>query len=119
MFELAKRNNVSIPYNNIEEVKSAYNFQNLDSFLNIYYQSSKVLIKEHDFFDLTWAYVLKCIEDNIVHTKIFFDPQTVGGIAFIIPQNNYFKIKNILKKNEIVFSKIGYIDNSHSHLRVI
>ena len=75
MFKLAKRNNVSIPYKNIEEVKSAYNFKNLNSFLKIYYESSKVLINERDFFDLTWAYLLKCKEDNIVHTEIFFDPQ--------------------------------------------
>ena len=75
MFKLAKRNNVSIPYKNIEEVKSAYNFKNLNSFLNIYYESSKVLINEKDFFDLTWSYLLKCKEDNIVHTEIFFDPQ--------------------------------------------
>jgi len=84
MFELAKRNNVSIPYNNVEEVKSAYNFKNLDSFLNIYYQGSKVLIHENDFFDLTWAYVLKCKEENIVHTEIFFDPQAHidRGVSF-------------------------------------
>ena len=84
MFELAKRNNVSIPYNNVEEVKSAYNFQNLDSFLNIYYQGLKVLIHEKDFFDLTWAYVLKCKEDHIVHTEIFFDPQAHvdRGVSF-------------------------------------
>ena len=84
MFELAKRNNVSIPYNNVEEVKSAYNFKNLDSFLNIYYQGLKVLIHEKDFFDLTWAYVLKCKEDNIVHTEIFFDPQAHvdRGVSF-------------------------------------
>jgi adenosine deaminase len=84
MFELAKRNNVSIPYNNVEEVKSAYNFQNLDSFLNIYYQGLKVLIHEKDFFDLTWAYVLKCKEDNIIHTEIFFDPQAHvdRGVSF-------------------------------------
>ena len=75
MFELAKRNNISIPYKNIQEVKAAYNFHNLDSFLNIYYEGSKVLINENDFFDLTWAYLLKCKEDNIVHTEIFFDPQ--------------------------------------------
>ena len=75
MFKLAKKNNVSIPYKNVEEVKSAYNFKNLDSFLDIYYQSSKVLINEEDFFDLAWAYLLKCKEDNIVHTEIFFDPQ--------------------------------------------
>ena len=84
MFELAKRNNISIPYKNIEEVKAAYNFKNLDSFLNIYYQGSKVLINEMDFFDLTWAYLLKCKEDNIVHTEIFFDPQAHvdRGVSF-------------------------------------
>ena len=59
------------------------------------------------------------LKKNDLINKIFFDPQTVGGIAFIIPKNNYFKIKNILEKNEIVFSKIGYIDNSYSNLRVI
>ena len=93
MFELAKRNNVSIPYNNVEEVKSAYNFKNLDSFLNIYYQGSKVLIHEKDFFDLTWAYVLKCKEENIVHTEIFFDPQTHldRGISFDIVINGISK----------------------------
>ena len=76
MFNLAKRNNIKIPYSNIDEVKLAYNFSNLETFLNIYYEGSKVLIKEQDFFDLTWAYVLKCKEDNVVHTEIFFDPQT-------------------------------------------
>ena len=72
MFSLAKRNNVKIPFKNINDVKSAYNFSNLESFLNIFYQGSKVLIKEQDFFDLTWAYTLKCKEDNVVHTEIFF-----------------------------------------------
>ena len=101
MFELAKRNNVSIPYNNIEEVKSAYNFQNLDSFLNIYYQSSKVLINEQDFFDLTWNYALKCKEDNIVHTEIFFDPQShvSRGINFDIVINGIYKALEKANKN--------------------
>ena len=76
LFELAKRNNIQIPYTNIEEVKSAYNFSDLQSFLNVFYQGSKVLVKEQDFFDLTWAYALKCKEDNVVHTEVFFDPQT-------------------------------------------
>ena len=75
MFDLAKRNNIKIPYSNVDEVKSAYNFSNLETFLNIYYEGSKVLIKEQDFFDLTWAYATKCREENIVHTEIFFDPQ--------------------------------------------
>ena len=56
MFELAKKNNIQIPFSNAEEVKAAYNFSNLESFLKIFYQGSKVLVKEQDFFDLTWAY---------------------------------------------------------------
>ena len=102
MFELAKRNNISIPYKNIQEVKAAYNFHNLDSFLNIYYEGSKVLINENDFFDLTWAYLLKCEEDNIVHTEIFFDPQvhTDRDISFDVIING---IDRALKKANLEF----------------
>ena len=71
LFKLAKKNNIKIPFSNISEIKSAYNFSNLESFLKIFYQGSRVLIKEQDFFDLTWAYALKCKEDNVVHTEIF------------------------------------------------
>ena len=93
MFVLAKRNNIQIPFKNINEVKKAYNFSNLESFLKIYYESAKVLIKEQDFFDLTWAYALKCKEDNIVHAEIFFDPQTHTdrGIDFDIIINGIYK----------------------------
>ena len=93
MFELAKRNNISIPFKNIQEIKTAYSFSNLESFLKIYYEGAKVLIKEEDFFDLTWAYALKCKEDNIVHTEIFFDPQTHvnRGIEFEIVINGIYK----------------------------
>jgi len=102
MFLFAKRNNVKIPFKNIDDVKKAYNFNNLDSFLKIYYEGAKVLIKEQDFFDLTWAYVLKCKEDNIVHTEIFFDPQTHTdrGIKFDIVINGIYKA---LKKAEKEF----------------
>ena len=93
MFALAKRNNIQIPFKNINEAKNAYNFSNLESFLKIYYEGAKVLIKEQDFFDLTWAYALKCKEDNIVHTEIFFDPQThtKRGINFDIVINGIYK----------------------------
>ena len=93
MFELAKKNNISIPFKNIQEVKAAYNFSNLESFLKIYYEGAKVLVKEEDFFDLTWSYALKCKEDNIVHTEIFFDPQTHvnRGIDFEIVINGIYK----------------------------
>ena len=70
LIDETKKNNISIPFKNIKEVKEAYNFSNLESFLKIYYEGSKVLIKEEDFFDLTWAYALKCKEDNIVHAEI-------------------------------------------------
>jgi adenosine deaminase len=84
MLKLAKRNNVHIPYNSYAEVRDAYNFHNLQSFLDIYYQGANVLINEQDFFDLTWAYLLRCRDDNVLHTEIFFDPQThtERGIGF-------------------------------------
>ncbi len=84
MFSLAKRNNIDIPFNSVEEVKQAYNFSNLQDFLDIYYQGMSVLQTEQDFYDLTWAYLEKCKQDNVIHTEIFFDPQghTERGVAF-------------------------------------
>lgn len=84
MLELAKRNNVDIPFNTISEIREAYNFHNLQSFLDIYFQGADVLINEQDFFDLTWAYLLQCQKDNVLHTEVFFDPQahTERGISF-------------------------------------
>ena len=84
MFSLAQKNTISLPYKTIEEVKHAYNFTSLQSFLDIYYAGANVLINESDFFDLTWAYLLRCHAQNICHTEIFFDPQThtSRGIAF-------------------------------------
>jgi adenosine deaminase len=100
MLKLAERNNIKIPFKNINEIKSAYNFSSLESFLNIFYQGSNVLIKEQDFFDLTWAYTLKCKEDNVVHTEIFFDPQTHvnRGINFEIVINGIYKA--LIKANK-------------------
>ena len=108
MFELARKNNVSIPFKNIDEVKSAYNFHNLDSFLDIYYQGSKVLINEEDFSDLTWAYILKCKKDNVVHTEIFFDPQTHvdRGIHFDTVINGIYKALIRAKDELNITSKI-------------
>ena len=92
MFALSKKNNIPLPYKSIEEVKEAYNFHNLQSFLDLYYAGASVLVGREDFFSLTWAYLLKCKENNVVHTEIFFDPQThtqrgvnledvIGGIS--------------------------------------
>ncbi len=84
MFELARRNKVNIPFASADEVRAAYRFTNLQSFLDIYYQGANVLLEEQDFFDLTWAYLERCRNDNVVHSEIFFDPQTHTdrGIAF-------------------------------------
>lgn len=84
MFAIAQRNEIAIPYQSVEEVRQAYNFHNLQSFLDIYYAGANVLIYEQDFYDLAWAYFEKCAEDNVVHTEMFFDPQTHTdrGIAF-------------------------------------
>lgn len=84
MFELAQRNNIDLPYESVSQVKEAYNFDNLESFLDIYYQGSQVLQKEQDFYDLTWAYLEKANRQNVRHAEIFFDPQshTDRGIAF-------------------------------------
>lgn len=97
MFELAARNNIELPFKSFEDVKDAYNFHNLQSFLDIYYQGANVLITEQDFFDLTWAYLLRCKQDNVLHTEVFFDPQThtERGISFDTVVNG---IHNALSK---------------------
>ncbi|SGZ06112.1 adenosine deaminase [Moritella viscosa] len=97
MFELAARNDIDIPFKSFEDVRDAYNFHNLQSFLDIYYQGANVLITEQDFFDLTWAYLLRCKNDNVVHTEIFFDPRThtERGISFDTVVNG---IHNALSK---------------------
>ena len=84
MFAIAQRNQIQIPYQSVEEVKQAYNFHNLQSFLDIYYAGANVLVYEQDFYDLAWAYFEKCAEDRVVHTEMFFDPQThtERGVAF-------------------------------------
>ena len=84
MFKIAKRNNINIKYNSVEELKAAYKFSNLQDFLDIYYAGASVLLKEEDFYDLTWAYLEKIHSQNVVHTEIFFDPQThtERGVSF-------------------------------------
>ncbi|MBJ7440502.1 MAG: adenosine deaminase [Sphingopyxis sp.] len=84
MFELAQRNGVAIPFTNIDEVRAAYAFSNLQDFLDIYYQGMGVLHTEQDFYDLTAAYLARARADAVRHVEIFFDPQghTERGIAF-------------------------------------
>ncbi len=76
MFKLAKRNGIDIPYSSPSELRDAYQFEDLQSFLDLYYQGADALRTEQDFYDLTWEYLERCKEDNVIHTEIFFDPQT-------------------------------------------
>ena len=76
VFSLAEKNKVNLKFASIEKLKKAYQFNNLQEFLDIYYQGAQVLKTEQDFYDLTWAYLLKAQENKIIHTEIFFDPQT-------------------------------------------
>ncbi len=76
IFALAQRNGLSLPYKSVEELRSAYAFTNLQSFLDIYYAGASVLMKEQDFYDMAYAYFVKASRDNVVHAELFFDPQT-------------------------------------------
>jgi adenosine deaminase len=84
LFALAERNKIALPWNDVESLRAAYAFNNLQEFLDLYYQGANVLRTEQDFYDLTWAYLLKCKEQNVIHVEPFFDPQTHTdrGIAF-------------------------------------
>jgi adenine deaminase len=83
IFALAQRNGVRIPYASVEELRRAYAFTNLQSFLDIYYAGASVLITEQDFYDMAWAYLQRAAEDRVLRTEIFFDPQThtARGVA--------------------------------------
>jgi adenosine deaminase len=76
MFEIGNRNGVDIPFESVEDVRRAYEFTDLQSFLDIYYQGANVLRYERDFYDMTWAYLERVHGENVRHVEIFFDPQT-------------------------------------------
>ena len=84
MFALAGRNGVALAHASVEELRAAYDFGNLQDFLDIYYQGMAALIEERDFYDLTRAYMIRAREQNVLHAEIFFDPQahTGRGVAF-------------------------------------
>jgi adenine deaminase len=84
MFEIAARNRVPLPFASVEAVRESYAFSDLQSFLDIYYRGARVLLRERDFYDLTWAYLRRRAEQNVRHAEIFFDPQThtARGVPF-------------------------------------
>jgi adenosine deaminase len=86
MFKISERNNIKLKYKTVDDLRNAYKFNNLQEFLDIYYEGAGVLLKEQDFYDMTMAYLEKAASDNIIHTEIFFDPQThtSRGVDFSI-----------------------------------
>ncbi|MCU1719398.1 adenosine deaminase [Pseudomonas sp. 5P_3.1_Bac2] len=103
LFALAERNKIALPWQDVDSLRSAYAFNNLQEFLDLYYQGANVLRTEQDFYDLTWAYLLKCKEQNVIHVEPFFDPQTHTdrGIAFEVVLRG---IKQALRDGQ---SKLG------------
>jgi adenine deaminase len=83
MFAKARKHGIALAHENVESLRAAYDFNNLQEFLDLYYAGADVLRDESDFYDLTWAYLLRAKTDNVVHVEIFFDPQThtTRGIA--------------------------------------
>ena len=84
MFEIAGRNGVALKYASVEEARRAYDFTDLQSFLDVYYEAMRVLLHKRDFYELTWAYLEKVSAQGVSHAEIFFDPQahTDRGVAF-------------------------------------
>ncbi len=76
IFALAQRNGVALAYPSVEALREAYAFTDLQSFLDIYYAGASVLLQPQDFHDMAWAYFLRAQADNVIHTELFFDPQT-------------------------------------------
>src|ERR1700731_513910 len=74
-FELAKRNGVILPYQDATAMRAAYDFDDLPSFLKMYYEGMRVLLQEQDFFDVTFAYLAKAGSQNVRYAEMFFDPQ--------------------------------------------
>ncbi len=84
MFAIAQRNGITLHYRSVDDLRRAYQFNNLQSFLDIYFEGAKVLREERDFYDMTMAYLRRAADDNVRHAEIFFDAQTHTGrgIAF-------------------------------------
>ena len=84
MFALARRNGIELPWSDVDVLRQAYSFNNLQEFLDLYYQGANVLRTEQDFYDLTWAYLQKCQAQGVFHVEPFYDPQThtERGIPF-------------------------------------
>ncbi|MDD4921916.1 MAG: adenosine deaminase [Bacteroidales bacterium] len=108
MFRIAARNHMNLPYHSVEALRKAYHFSNLQDFLHLYYAGTSVLVEEQDFYDLTWAYLKKMQEQQVVHTEIFFDPQahTGRGVQFRTVINGIHQALKDAEKELNISSKL-------------
>lgn len=108
MFEIARRNGVEIAYKTVEELKAAYDFADLQAFLDLYYAGMSVLLEEQDFYDLTAAYMARVVADGVVHTEIFFDPQghTARGVSFETALNGIWRALQDAEAEQGITSRI-------------
>jgi len=101
MLDLARRNKVTLAKNTIEEIQASYKFANLQEFLDLYYMGMSVLRTENDFFDLTYAYLKRAHQDNVIHAELFFDPQahTERGISLDAVINGIVQAQTAAQKD--------------------
>lgn len=107
-FRFARRNGVTLPYQTVEEMRDSYNFHDLQSFLKIFYEGKSVLLKEQDFYELTYAYLTKAASQNVLYTEMFFDPQmhTDRGIAFSTVMAGLIRAQADARKNLKIDSQL-------------
>jgi adenosine deaminase len=108
MFELARRNGVKLRYPDVEALRRAYQFNDLQSFLDIYYEGAAVLLTRQDFYDMTLAYFRKAASQNVRHAEIFFDPQThtARGVSFETVVSGIHEAQDAAKRDLNVSSKL-------------
>ncbi|GMN90369.1 adenosine deaminase [Francisella sciaenopsi] len=121
MFQLAQRNKINLKYGSIDEIKRAYYFNNLQDFLDLYYQGMSVILTEQDFYDLTYAYLVKANQDIVTHSEIFIDPQAhlergislsivFGGVTKAIKQAE----KDFSIKTSIIVCFLRHLSENHA-----
>ncbi|MFC1786122.1 adenosine deaminase [Candidatus Neomarinimicrobiota bacterium] len=123
MFKIAQRNNINIKYKSVEALRQAYDFNNLQEFLDIYYCGASALVHEQDFYDMTWAYIEKLHSQNVIHAEIFFDPQTHTdrGIQFsTVITGIHNALKNAEKKfgmtTKLIMCFLRHLDEDQAFL---
>mmetsp|Transcript_9012 Transcript_9012/g.27372 ORF Transcript_9012/g.27372 Transcript_9012/m.27372 type:complete len:264 (-) Transcript_9012:805-1596(-) len=122
MLQLAERNGLPAPFESVAAARAAYNFENLQSFLDLYYAGCAVLCKEQDFTDLAMAYLKKCAEENVTHTEIMFDPQThmANGVSFKTVLNGLLEAVESARKEYgveagLIMSILRHLPESEAH----